>query len=82
MSITGTSTYDGAGKTAGVINGCAANFMKIVPQAHCYHCASHSLYPRHARFLGYNTCCPPCIPLLVSYLGILTRETTTTGTIV
>ena len=36
-------TYDGAGNMAGVINGCAANFMKIVPQAHYYHCASHSL---------------------------------------
>ena len=36
-------TYDGAGNMAGVINGCAANFMNIVPQAHYYHCVSHSL---------------------------------------
>ena len=36
-------TYDGAVKMAGVINGCAANFINIVPQAHYYHCASHSL---------------------------------------
>ena len=28
---------------AGLINDSAANFMKIVPQAHCYHCASHGL---------------------------------------
>ena len=34
---------DGAGNMAGVINRCAANFMKIVPQAHHYHCASHIL---------------------------------------
>ena len=36
-------SYDGASYMAGFINGCAANFMKIVPQAHYYHCASHSL---------------------------------------
>ena len=35
--------YGGAGNMTGVINGCAANLMKIVPQAHYYHCASHSL---------------------------------------
>ena len=28
---------------AGVVNGCAANFMKIVSQAHYFHYASHSL---------------------------------------
>ena len=36
-------TYEGASNMAGVINGCAANFMKIVPEAHCYHFASHGL---------------------------------------
>ena len=29
----------GAGNMAGVVNGYAANFMKIVSQAHCYLCA-------------------------------------------
>ena len=36
-------TYDGAGNMTGVINGCAANFMNIMPEAYCYHFASHSL---------------------------------------
>ena len=28
---------------AGRINGCAANFLMLVPQATYYHCASHQL---------------------------------------
>ena len=35
--------YDGAGYKAGITNGCAAHFKAAVPQAHNYHCASHSL---------------------------------------
>ena len=36
-------TYDGAGNMAGRVSGCAARFLKIVPQATYYHCASHQL---------------------------------------
>lgn len=36
-------TYDGAGNRAGRISGCAVHFLKIVPQATYYHCASHQL---------------------------------------
>ena len=50
-------TYDGAGNMTDIINGCAANVMKVAPQAHCYDCARHSLnlaLSRRARFLKYN----------------------------
>ena len=36
-------TYDGAGNMAGRMNGCAAHFMRQVPEAIYYHCASHQL---------------------------------------
>ena len=36
-------TYDGAGNMAGRINVCAAHFLKLIPQATYYHCASHQL---------------------------------------
>ncbi len=35
--------YDGAGNMSGRIKGCSAKFLKTVPQAVYYHCASHQL---------------------------------------
>lgn len=35
--------YDGAGNMAGQLRGCASRFLKEVPQATYYHCASHQL---------------------------------------
>ena len=57
------TTYDGAGDVAGAINVCAANVMKIVAQAHYYHCASHSL-----NLALYKACKVPEVKNMMSTL--------------
>ena len=59
-------TYDAAGNMTGVVNGCAANLIKIVPQAHYYHCTNHSLNMALSK-----TCNVPDVPKMMSTLQTL-----------